>query len=163
MDLRFSRDDDFDELVQAFVELHRHYVGDAAPAEPVVAANLRERVLAPGSSVRVAVAHDAGRVAGLATFAILYPAPGAQGQLFMKDLFVRAAWRGQGVGERLMQFLAAHALAQGCVRLDWTTETGNPGAIAFYDRLGAARVAEKVYFRLDGDALAAVATGAGGS
>jgi GNAT superfamily N-acetyltransferase len=81
MDLRFSRDDDFDELVQAFVELHRQHVGDAAPAEPVVAANLRDRVLAPGSSVR-------------------------------------AAWRGQGVGERLMQFLAAHVSEMVYFRLD---------------------------------------------
>ncbi len=150
-----------DELAQAFAELHRHYVGDLAPDLETVSANLRDRVLAPGSGTRIALARADGRIAGLATFAILYPAPGARGQLFMKDLYVRAGWRGQGVGEALMGFLARHAVDKGCVRFDWTTERGNAGAIAFYDRLGASRVAEKLYFRLDGPALEALAAGGG--
>lgn len=152
-----------DELAEAFVELHRHYVGDAAPSLQAVAANLRDEVLAPASGVRVVVARDEGRIAGLATFAILYPAPGARGQLFMKDLYVRDGWRGRGVGEAIMGLLARHAVASGCVRFDWTTETGNPGAIAFYERLGATRVTEKVYFRLDGPALEAFARGPSGA
>lgn len=152
----------FDDLAQAFLELHRHYVGDAAPSPEAVARNLRDEVLAPGAGVRVLVARDGERIAGLATFAILYPAPDAQGQLLMKDLYVRAAWRGQGVGESLMGFLARHALARGCVRFDWTTETGNPRAIDFYERLGARRVPEKVYFRLAGEELARFAREHGG-
>lgn len=149
-----------DDLVEVFTELHRHYVGDAAPSPHAVRDNLAHALGQAGADVRVAVARDggpAGPIAGLATVARLIPAPGAQGQLFMKDLYVRAPWRGRGVGEALMAFLARHALAQGCVRLDWTTETGNPGALAFYDRLGAARVTEKVYFRFSGEALAALA------
>jgi uncharacterized protein len=146
-----------DDLAGVFAELHRHYVGDAAPPLAVVRDNLRHALCAGGADVRVAVARQGGSIAGIATVARLIPAPGAQAQLFMKDLYVREAWRGQGVGERLMAFLARHALQQGCVRLDWTTETGNPAALAFYDRLGAARVTEKVYFRFSGDALAALA------
>lgn len=149
-----------DELVAVFTELHRHYVGDAAPPPQAVRDNLARALGQGGADVRVAVARDdgpAGPIAGVATVARLIPAPGAQGQLFMKDLFVRAPWRGHGVGEALMAFLARHALDQGCVRLDWTTETGNPGALAFYDRLGAMRVTEKVYFRFTGDALVALA------
>jgi ribosomal protein S18 acetylase RimI-like enzyme len=58
-----------------------------------------------------------------------------------------------------MQFLAAHAVKLNCVRFDWTTEETNPGAMAFYARLGAERVKEKVYYRLTGSALLALATG----
>jgi len=56
-----------------------------------------------------------------------------------------------------MRFLARLAVERDCVRLDWTAETDNGAALSFYDRLGARRVAEKVYFRFDGDALAAFA------
>ena len=56
-----------------------------------------------------------------------------------------------------MRFLAQLAIKRGCVRLDWTAETDNVAALSFYDRLGARRVTEKVYFRFDGEALAAFA------
>lgn len=157
MHIRLYEGTDHAPLAQAFAELYRHYFADAAPPYETILRALEHEVLAPEASIRVAVAEDGPEIAGLATFAILYPAPGSRGQLFMKDLFVRAAWRGHGVGERLMGFLARHAVAQGCVRLDWTTETGNPGAIGFYERLGASRVAEKIYFRLAGEALTAFA------
>ena len=60
----------------------------------------------------------------------------------------------------MLAHLAALAVARGCVRLDWTAETDNPGALAFYDRIGAKRITEKVYFQLDGDALKQMAAGA---
>jgi GNAT superfamily N-acetyltransferase len=109
-------------------------------------------VLAPGSC-EIAVAEQDGRAVGLATFAVLYPAPGPGGQLFMKDLFALAEARGQGVGCALMAFLARLAMERGCLRFDWTAETDNPTALEFYDRLGASRVAEKVYYRFEGKAL----------
>jgi ribosomal protein S18 acetylase RimI-like enzyme len=56
-----------------------------------------------------------------------------------------------------MAFLARLALERGCGRFDWTAETDNPETLAFYDRLGARRVEEKVYYRFDGEALNALA------
>jgi len=147
-----------DGLAQAFVELHQHYFGKSAPTPEAVRENLKTDILGPDSTTRVVVAMEAEQVAGLATFAILYPAPGARGQLFMKDLYVRNAWRGRGVGEQIMGFLARYAVSNNCVCFDWTTETGNAGAINFYKRLGATHVQEKVYFRLAGEDLVAFAS-----
>jgi hypothetical protein len=45
------------------------------------------------------------------------------------------------------------AIERSCGRFDWTAETGNHDALGFYDRLGARRVEEKVYYRFDGEAL----------
>lgn len=149
---------DVEPLADVFAELFGHYFGDTAPSREAVRGYLAGQVLAAGSTTRVVVARDGADIAGLATFAVLHPGPGVQGQLFMKDLFVRQAWRGRGVGERLLGFLARLAVSEGCARLDWTTERDNPGAIRFYERLGASVVPEKVYFRLAGEALAAVAT-----
>ena len=91
---------------------------------------------------------------------MLYPAPGPAGQLFMKDIFTLAEARGRGIGQALMAFLAKLAIPRGCSRFDWTAETDNPDAVDFYDRLGARRVAEKVYYRFEGEALKELAQGA---
>ena len=58
-----------------------------------------------------------------------------------------------GSAKRLMRRVARIAVDLGCRRFDWTAETDNPRAIAFYDDLPASRVAEKVYYRLAGDRL----------
>lgn len=154
----------FDALADAFEDMGRHYFGPAAPDRATLRQTLADEILGEHSGVTLVVAMAQARVAGFATVSILYPAPGYKGQLFMKDLYTCAAWRGHGVGEAIMRFLARHALRTGCVRFDWTTENTNAGAIAFYERLGARQVPEKIYFRLtlpEIEALAVQPPGAG--
>jgi ribosomal protein S18 acetylase RimI-like enzyme len=148
MQVSFFEPTDLDALAVAFQDMGQHYFGSATPDNDSVRRALVEDVLGSDSGVRIVVARDGPEVAGFATVSILYPAPGFKGQLFMKDLYVCSAWRGRGIGELVMRFLAGYALRKGCVRLDWTTENTNSGAIAFYERLGASKVQEKVYFRL---------------
>jgi GNAT superfamily N-acetyltransferase len=147
--------DDAAALTELFLAIDRHYWG-TAPTLTAMAEHVRQRVLS-ATSCQIALAEIEGKAVGLATFAILYPAPGPSGQLFMKDLFTLAAARDRGVGHALMAYLARLALERGCGRFDWTAETDNAEALAFYDRLGARRVQEKVYFRFDGEALKALA------
>jgi ribosomal protein S18 acetylase RimI-like enzyme len=147
----------FAALSEAMYELDRYYFGERGATHQEIESSLKRGMLGAESGVRVLIAIEADEVAGLATFALLYPAPEQRGQLFMKDLFVRERWRGRRLGEALMQFLAKYAVQQNCVRFDWTTENTNTGAMAFYQRLGAQHVAEKVYYRLTGSALRALA------
>jgi GNAT superfamily N-acetyltransferase len=148
-----------DALVDAFYELSKHYFGESASPREAVRAHVVSAILGPSSGVRVVTALDGGRVAGLATLSLLYPAPQERAQLFMKDLYVCEAWRGQGVGEKIMRFLAQYAVSMNCIRFDWTTERSNQGAMSFYERLGAARVEEKVYYRLEPEAILDLARG----
>jgi GNAT superfamily N-acetyltransferase len=147
----------FPPLVEAMYELDQHYFGQAGATREAVAASMERGLLSNESGVKVVVAMDHGEVAGLATISLLFPAPEQRGQLFMKDLFVRQRWRSKGVGEQIMQFLAVHALSLNCVRFDWTTENTNAGAMTFYKRIGAEHVKQKVYYRLTGAALEALA------
>ena len=153
--IRLAGPGDAAALTELFHAIDRHYWG-AAPTLAAMAEHVRQRVLS-ATSCEIALAEIEGKAVGLATFAILYPAPGPSGQLLMKDLFTLATARGRGVGHALMTFLACLALERGCTRFDWTAETDNSEALAFYDRLGARRVEEKVYFRFDGEALKALA------
>jgi GNAT superfamily N-acetyltransferase len=144
-------------LHRLFHETDLHYWGAAAPSFEAMAHHVDNRILAPGSGCEVVLAEIDGRPAGYATFAIVYPAPNLTGQIFMKDIFISEPWRSHGVGEAMLRFLARLALERGCSRLDWTAERDNPRALAFYERLGARRVDEKVYYRVDGDDLQAMA------
>ncbi|KZD12030.1 GNAT family N-acetyltransferase [Oceanibaculum pacificum] len=96
---------------------------------------------------------DAWRPAGMATLATLFPTTASSPAFFLKDLFVLEAYRSLGLGKQLMQRIAALTVERGYTRLDWTAETNNPATLRFYDTLGAQRREEKLFFRLNGEAL----------
>lgn len=145
---------DAESLAPLFHAVQVYYFGEAAPSAEDVTAHVRDVILAPGTSCETVVGEVNAKPVALATFAVLYPAPGVSGVLYMKELFVDESVRGEGVGDAMMRAMARLARERGCTRMDWTAETSNPGAIGFYDRFGAERVADKVYFRLDAKALA---------
>ncbi|RUU10460.1 GNAT family N-acetyltransferase [Mesorhizobium sp. M6A.T.Ca.TU.002.02.2.1] len=62
-----------------------------------------------------------------------------------------------GIGRALIGFLAGHCLREGIGRIDLTTEDWNEGALRFYDGLGAERHGQKIFLRLSGEALKAIA------
>lgn len=137
----------------------RHYWADKAASREAMAAHVRDQVLAESANIEILLAEAGGEAVGFATFAVLHPAPDLGGQLFLKDLFVPEELRGGGIGLVLLREIAKIAVARGCVRLDWTAEDYNSRALAFYDRLGARRVTEKIYYRFEGDSLKDFAAG----
>jgi RimJ/RimL family protein N-acetyltransferase len=56
-----------------------------------------------------------------------------------------------------MQELCAVALKNGCSRVEWTTEVDNTRARQFYEALGAPVQPDKLFYRLEGDGLNALA------
>ncbi len=57
-----------------------------------------------------------------------------------------------------MRLAARLAIERGYGRLDWTADRGDERLIRYYDALGAAEQREKVFYRLAGEALIAVAS-----
>ena len=106
------------------------------------------------------VALDAGgEVVG---FALWYPTfstwKGLPG-LWLEDLFVRPTARGTGLGRALLQALAAVCLERGYRRFEWWVLDWNDPAIGFYRSLGAMAQADWTTYRVDGEALRALAAG----
>jgi GNAT superfamily N-acetyltransferase len=77
--------------------------------------------------------------------------------VYLEDLFVRPEARGSGLGKTLLQRLAQIAVERDCARLEWWVLDWNEPAIAFYKSLGAKPMEEWTTFRVDGDALTALA------
>ncbi|MEM7059914.1 MAG: GNAT family N-acetyltransferase [Pseudomonadota bacterium] len=145
-EFRFADPQDHDALAELMLEANRYYWGEAVGAAEMTT-RAASALINGRSGCRAAVATEAGVFKGFATVSLLHPAPNENGTLFMKDLFVSRSARGAGLGELFMHYLAKYAVELGCHRFDWTAETDNPRAVAFYDGLNASRIEEKVYFR----------------
>ena len=93
-------------------------------------------------------------------FALWYPTfstwTGRPG-LWLEDLFVRPAARGTGLGRALLQALAQECVERGWSRFEWWVLDWNEPAIGFYRSLGAVPQDEWTTFRVDGEALLALA------
>ncbi len=155
VDIRHATAADRDALAELFHDMDRHYWGDEAPSAEDWRRFLDAVVLPASKSCEIVVAEEDGVLLGLATFAIVYPGSQLTGQLFLKEIFTRAEARSRGIGRRIMAYVAGQALTRGCARVDWVAE--DTRAMSFYGTLGARMLEKRVYFRLDGEALSALA------
>jgi len=93
----------------------------------------------------------AGRGADLVGYLIYtfgYDTDRAMRYLFVIDLLVDEASRGQGIGRALMDRAAEICRAAGGAELLWAVYRANAPAIAFYERLGARKVTDVDFMAL---------------
>jgi GNAT superfamily N-acetyltransferase len=93
-----------------------------------------------------------GEAAGCALFHSRFSTWLGRPGLYLEDLYVAEAARGQGVGKRLMARLAAIAVERGWGRIDFHVLDWNP-ARRFYARLGMQHHAEWLRYGADETAL----------
>ncbi|MCD9029991.1 GNAT family N-acetyltransferase [Luteimonas sp. BDR2-5] len=156
--LRPARRDDV-ALILAFVRELADYerMPDAVVADE---AALADGLFGPAPGAEVLIAEVDGVPAGFALFFHNYSTFLGRRGLYLEDLYVRPAFRGQGLGRRLMRHLAALALARGCGRFEWSVLDWNAPAIGFYRTLGAVGQDEWTVQRVEGKALRRLAAGA---
>jgi len=147
MIVRLMTETDHAGVAALFIEMQEHYRVWCPPRETILA---DLAMLPPGTEILVA---DNGKPVGFAAFSAIYPGPGLASGLFLKELFVSQTHRGAGIGQLLMKKLAALAIERGHRRLDWTADKENARLLSFYDELGGERKEEKLFYRLDKDAL----------
>ncbi len=117
------------------------------------AAQVRAALFSAPPLARALLAWDGGILAGLALYSFLWPAAGLTASLYLKELYVAKAHRRAGVGRLLMGGLYEIAAERGCSRVEWTTDTDNQDAQAFYESLGAKPKASKIFYRVEGRAI----------
>jgi ribosomal protein S18 acetylase RimI-like enzyme len=158
MQIHFLSPSHHDSLVALLCELHAYYHNGAVVAPDIMRAHLVDYLLAADSPLRLVVACDEqGQVIGFAAISLVYslvePAPEKRRQCALKELYIRASQRSRGAGKALMAWVARYAVENGCARIDWPVKASNARGIAFYERLGAQQVVERLSYRLDGDRL----------
>jgi GNAT superfamily N-acetyltransferase len=155
--IRLFVPEDTETIAALLHDMSVHYNGPNASSYGQVRENLVANILGVDSGVRFVVATDGDDVVAMAAIALLYPAPMEKGQLFMKELYVRTGRRGEGIGEKMLRWIANYALERQCSRFDWTVDASNARAVDFYSALGANPSHDKLYYRMEGDALKSLA------
>ncbi len=109
--------------------------------------DLRASLFGVHPNAEVVIATSDGETAGYALFFHNYSTFHCKRGLYLEDLFVRPAFRGQGIGKRLLAHLARLAVQRGCVRFEWAVLDWNESAIRFYRSLGAEPMKDWTVFR----------------
>jgi GNAT superfamily N-acetyltransferase len=158
--IRAATEQDVEAISRLLGEVAAYYGGDNEPADQT---QIHVALFAEPPAATVLLAVDGTAVVGLASFSRLWPAAGAGTSMYLKELFVADRARRQGVGAQLLDAVRQAAAEAGCSRLEWTGDTDNPKALAFYQKLGVPVNDGKVCYRLSLQSAAqgGWATGAG--
>ena len=99
-----------------------------------------------------------GETVGLALFFMSYSSWGGVPGVYLQDLVVSKAARGEGVGRRLLAATVDAARQRGANYLRLAVDRDNRAAMAFYERCGLDRVDSDVLFELKGEAFEQLGT-----
>jgi len=104
------------------------------------------------------LAFEDAKPVGIATWYWTYHSFAARRGIFLEDLFVKPEIRGKGYGKALLAHLARSALENRGGQVEWEVLDWNQPSIDFYEGIGAKRQGGWHTYRLDGDALKAMAS-----
>ena len=148
---------DAEEMMRALMSLAAH-IGATSKVK-CTAEDLRVHGFGPDPAFECLIAETGGEVAGICvffgSFSTWYGRPG----VYVQDLVVHEKFRGRRVGEQLLRRVAAVGKARGCVYMRLAVDHENPGAMAFYKRLGLVHRFDDLIYAAYGEAFDALAGG----
>ncbi len=110
-----------------------------------------------GPRVYAHVAEVNGAVVAMAVWFVNFSTWTGRHGIWLEDLYVEEAHRCDGLGVALLAALARLCIERGWTRIDWSVLRWNTPAIEIYEALSAAPQTEWLDYRLQGEALAALA------
>ncbi|MGC9270343.1 N-acetyltransferase family protein [Acidiphilium sp.] len=137
--------------------VHDLAIYERAPNAVAMTAPMLHAALFGARPLAQAIVAEATEILGFAVYFTSFSTWTGKAGLYLEDLFVKPAARGQGIGKALLRHLAAEAIRRDCARLEWQVLDWNEPAIAFYKSLGAEPLDEWTRYRVKGEALAALA------
>ena len=129
-----------------------------AHAVEITAADLERDLFGPRPYAEALIACDGARPVGYALFFHSYSTFRGRPGVFLEDLYVTLSDRGRGHGKALLSAVAKLAVDGGCARLEWSVLDWNEPSIRFYRQMGAKPLEDWTVHRVDGEALAALAS-----
>ena len=126
-----------------------------------VETDLEAALFSPHPAAEVLIAQNGDEAAGFALFFHNFSTFLGRRGIWLEDLFVRPAHRGQGCARALLRALAAIAVERDCGRFEWAVLDWNMKAIGFYQSLGATVLPDWRIVRVTGSALTGLAAGTG--
>lgn len=125
--------------------------------EVVATEEILEEWLFDKEKAEVIFAVVEGKEVGFALFFHNFSTFLGRAGIYLEDLYVEPAHRGQGIGTALLRELARIAVARGCGRLEWWCLDWNTPSIEFYRNLGAEAMDDWTVYRISGETLSKLA------
>lgn len=153
--IRLAGETDADTIHAGLLAMARA-MGDADKITST-AADIRKHGFGDNPAFEVLIAEHGGTFAGLClTFPSFSTWRGEPG-IYVQDLYVEDAYRGQRIGEKLLRAVARRAKSKGAGYLRLSVDIDNRTAEAFYERLGITHSRNEHVHMIKGDAFHAFA------
>lgn len=155
MSIRPAEPRDVPSLIAMVLELAEY---ENAPEQAIATeADFTRDLFGDSARVHALVVEVSGEVVAYAFYFLNYSTWLGRHGIYLEDLYVRPAFRGQGYGKALLIRLAQECVEKGYGRLDWSVLDWNTPSREFYAALGAEGLTAWVPYRAQGDALANLA------
>lgn len=106
--------------------------------------------------VHLILAYCGTEPVGYALYFYTYSSFLARPTFYLEDIFVREGYRHRSIGKDLFLRCVDEAGRNKCGRFEFSVLTWNKNAINFYEKLGARRLTEWYYYRIDSDTINAL-------
>jgi GNAT superfamily N-acetyltransferase len=108
-----------------------------AKVPPLTVEQFHTYYLSPHAPMRLLLAVSGDRVVGMISWTLTHELYSAEARVYISDVSIDQAARGQGVGKALMEQVKTWARANHASKLGWEVWHKNFAAKAFYAQLGA--------------------------
>ena len=151
MNIRFAVKED----VPVILSLIKHLAEYEKMLDNVSATEeaLTNTLFGPKTYAETILAEVDGKVAGFALFFHNYSTFLASPGIYLEDLCVLESYRGQGIGQALLSYLAKLCIERDCSHFEWQVLDWNEDAIRFYESNGAEIKRSWLPVRVSGDEL----------
>jgi len=156
--IRLAEPRDLEHIHGSLLDLARHVHEEHKMKSTV--ADLRRALFDPDPALQGVVAEAGSQYAGMSLFFPSYSTWHGRPGVYIQDIFVAPRFRGQGVGDRLLQHVAALTRAGGGTYMRLAVDTQNILAMRFYTRLGLAHSDSEQIHAAYGEAFDALADAA---
>jgi GNAT superfamily N-acetyltransferase len=114
---------------------------------------LRVHLFGERREAEVVIGQHADEPAGFALFFHNFSTFLGRPGIYLEDLYVKPAFRGNGIGRAMLVYLAGLAKERDCGRLEWSVLDWNEPAIGLYRGVGAVPMDDWTVYRVAGEAL----------
>jgi GNAT superfamily N-acetyltransferase len=139
LSFRWARAEDFEAVLELASQLAIRIEADVPPLTPE---RFRETHIGDQAPMHLLLAVRAGQapgkeqILGMISWTLTHELYSADARVYISDLVVSGAARGQGVGTALMSQVKVWALSRGARKLGWEIWYRNFEAKTFYEKLG---------------------------
>jgi GNAT superfamily N-acetyltransferase len=118
---------------------------------------LTDSLFGPKPVAGALMARVGSELAGYALYFFTFSSFIGRPGIWLEDLYVRPAFRRQGLGRAMIEAVARIGAVRNCGRFEWTALSWNKNALDFYQKLGAQMMDEWILVRLNSDGLRRIA------